>query len=43
MNRILFVGLCLVGMIAFALSTADKEIEKQPKVEVTKESAKPMF
>lgn len=36
MNRILFVGLCLVGMMVFVIVKADTNVKEQPKNEVAK-------
>ena len=36
MNRILFVGLCLIGMAVFVLAKADINKEKQTEVKVAK-------
>jgi len=40
MNRILFVGLCLVGIVAFVLVNANSEFEKESKKEIAKEHYK---
>jgi len=37
MNRILFVGLCLIGIVAFVLVNANLEFEEESKTEVAKE------
>lgn len=34
MNRILFVGMCLVGLMVFTLIEADTKIKEQPKSKV---------
>jgi len=41
MNRLLFVGLCLVGMFVFVISSVDTTQKEQPKTEITKDSTKP--
>ncbi|WP_262890097.1 hypothetical protein [Winogradskyella haliclonae] len=43
MNRILFVGLCFVGIMVFVFAHADSKLEEQPKTEVAKESSKKTF
>ena len=43
MNRVLFVGLCLIGMMIFAFSSANNNKKEQSKTEVAKEDYKPVF
>ena len=40
MNRIVFVGLCLVGMTIFVFANADKPIKSQPETKVIKQHYK---
>lgn len=41
MNRILFVGLCLVGMAVFVFANAaDKNVKTQPEIKVAKQDYK---
>jgi hypothetical protein len=43
MNRILFVGLCLVGMMVFVVAKTDTHIKKQPKTEIAKQGYKGVY
>lgn len=43
MNRIVFVGLCLVGLMVFVLANADLKLEEQPKTEVAKQNSQLEF
>ena len=43
MNRILFVGLCLVGMMVFVLAKTDTPVKKQPKKEIAKHTYKGLY
>jgi len=36
MNRILFVGICLLGIVSFALTNPELNLEKQSKTKVVK-------
>jgi len=36
MNRILFVGICLLGMAVFVFAKANTTIKKQPEAKVAK-------
>ena len=36
MSRILFVGICLLGIVSFALTNSGSDIEKQSKTKVVK-------
>ncbi|SHG95495.1 hypothetical protein DFQ05_2331 [Winogradskyella wandonensis] len=37
MNRIVFVGLCLVGIMVFVFANADQDLKEQPKTKIAKE------
>lgn len=37
MNRIVFVGLCLIGLMVFVFANADSKLEEQPKTKIAKQ------
>lgn len=37
MSRILFTGLCLIGILGFVFSKPNEHITKKPKTEIVKE------
>lgn len=43
MNRILFVGLCLIGIMVFVFNESNTKQKEQPKKEVAKQSYKGQF
>lgn len=43
MNRILFVGLCLIGLLVFAVAKTDADLKEQPKNEVAKQEHKTLY
>ena len=43
MNRILFVGLCLVGIMVFVFNASNTKQKEQPKTKVAKESYNKTF
>lgn len=43
MNRIVFVGLCLVGLMVFVFANTELKLEEQPKAKVAKEHSQVEF
>ncbi|MFD1062926.1 hypothetical protein ACFQ1Q_06675 [Winogradskyella litorisediminis] len=43
MNRIVFVGLCLIGMMVFALSHAEIKPEQKTENKIAKEHSKIVY
>lgn len=43
MNRIVFVGLCLVGIMVFVFANAGFKFEEQPKAKIAKQHSQVEF
>lgn len=43
MNRILFVGFCLAGIVGFAFVNAQSDLKKQPETKIVKEQSNKVY